>query len=78
MALPAPGTAGRDAGDRPRRAVLGREVIEHPDDIGDPVPSRVGQRAHVDVQRLRGAAVRIDRAGVQTAELGLGAQQVLY
>ncbi len=59
-----------------RRAVLGREVVEHPDGVADPVALFVGDRRHVDVQRLRHLAVRIGGTRIQAAQLHLRPEHV--
>ena len=35
-----------------RRTVLEREVVKHPDGVADPVALVIGDRAHIDMQRL--------------------------
>ena len=66
------------AGDQPSRAVLGREVVQHPDRVADPVAALVRDRRHVDVQRLPGVGVRIGGPGVEAAQLHRRTEHVLH
>src|SRR4029079_9741127 len=52
------------AGDHAEGAVLGGDVVEHPQRVADPGAALVGEGAAVGVQGLVDAVVRVGRAGV--------------
>jgi hypothetical protein len=60
-----------------RGAVLRGEVVEHPNRIAYPVAELIGDGAAIDVQRLRFSVVRIGGTRVETAQLVIGAHDVL-
>src|SRR6185295_13920862 len=70
----APGVRPRN---HARGAVLRGEVVEQPDRVAYPVAGVIGDRAGIDMQRLRFAVVRIGRACVETAQLVAGSDDVL-
>ena len=57
-------------------AVVRGEIVEHPETVEDPETTFVWHGAHVGVQRLGPLTAGIDTAGVEAAELEMGAENM--
>lgn len=64
------------AGDDARGAIIGSEIVEHEDRVGDPVALFVGDAVHVHVQRLVRFGVWISGADIEAGELVVLAEDV--